>query len=651
MSARLRPSALTAALAAIGLAASAAPAQAAPATTSGTVLCDQLGEVQLRINGPLDRPGSVTVAGDPLVRVVGSPAASLRSASGRHLASGAVGSGISCSPLPVSGAAHQLASRQALHAAGVRQDEAVTGSVTVTVGFDDAAVMQRASQQLAATATVRAAAASSNPAGYGSVTAFPYQSQLAGYARGRSGSVALAWRGQGSSTIYSFTKGSATNVTASIVKVQVMATVMYQAQQKGRGLTAWEKSRIVPMIRNSDNGATSELWNHVGRGPAVKKVLNRMGLRSTTPGPGGYWGLTVTSAPDNVVLVDHFSRANPVLNAANRAYGLSEMRKVSAAQDWGVTAGPGDDIAVKNGWLPRFDGWHVNSIGHNHKLPRRYTAAVLTHSTTASMSSQVSTIEGLSRIIWSHQTALRGDWTNDGKVDVLGVKGDAMYLFRASSAGRLSAPRQIGTGWSRYTWIGTAGDVTGDGITDLVARDTAGNLDLFRGTGSGSLVRVRRMGTGWNQFTAIVPVGDFDGNRVPDLLARTRGGTLHRYTLPRTGHPVRVGAVGHGWNSNTRIIGVAGINNDLRGDVLAARADGRTYAYTSNGRTLNSGVLRSTGWRAGLVAGPGDLTGDTVEDAVQHSVSGITTRPVLRGGGFGTTRIDAAPTSGFRLLA
>ncbi len=499
--------------------------------------------------------------------------------------------------------------------------------------------------------------ASANPAGYGPVTSFPYQKEMAGYLAGRSGNVAVAWRKSGSSTIHSYYKGRATNVTASIVKVQIMATVMSQAQQKGRGLTAWEKSQMVPMIRVSDNDSATNLWRHVGGAPAVQAVNDRMGLRSTVNNSA--WGLTVTSAPDNVVLVDHFARKNPVLNDSMRAYGLSLMR---GATTWGVNQGPGTDIAVKNGWLPRTDGWHVNSIGYNHHTPGAYTAAVLTHSATGSLETQKATIAGASRIMYKHRNdsapspasrVVRGDFTGDDRADLFGVKGDRLFLFRAGTDRRLTAPVQVGgVGWSRFTWLGSPGDVTRDGITDLLARDIDGNLHLYRGTGKGTLGYVRQVGVRWNGITAFATVGDFDGDGTPDLVARAANGDLHRYRLPATGGARDVGVVGQRWGGMRALLGTSGINGDARGDLLAIRHDGKMFAYTSTGRSFANGREVGHGWRPSLVALPGDLTGDGYgyEDIVYQTTSALATYPVLRDGRVGTAHNNPTTAAGFRLL-
>lgn len=604
----------------------ALPAQAALPDIA--VTCPDLGEVGVRFNGPATQPGAAATTVDGPVTVQSVAFGTSRSAVPDPHA-------ITCDPVTVQGRRSDFLPDG--------DQSATTGTLTVSVLVDS----ERAVTEAAATnrSTVRAAAVANDPAGYGEVVPFPYRSQIAAFTSTRSGSVAAALRPAGATTIYSFVKGSATNVTASIVKVQVMAAVMVRAQRAGRSLTAWEKSQIVPMIRYSDNGATTALWKSLGGGPAVKPVLDRMGLRNTVPGPGGFWGLTVTSAPDNVVLVDHFSRRNPVISDANRAYGLSLMRIVASDQDWGVTAGPGDDIAVKNGWLPRTDGWHVNSIGYNHKRPQPYTAAVLTHSTTAGMSTQIATIEGVSRIMRSRTRTARGDWTGDGRADVAAFAGDRRWLV-PSRNGQLGTPSGANGGW-RHTWYGSPGDMTGDGRSDLLARGSDGRLWLYPGASTG-FSAPRLLGRGWNEFSAIT-VLDLDGNGQADAVARDRSGRLVRYRLSATAAPVRVGVVGTGWQS-IRPVGVGDFTNDGRDDLVGITADGRLLAYRSTGSGLAGLGQRGAGWGFANLTGPGDVDGDLVPDLVAWDGAQLRLYRMTRSGGFRTV-LTSPGVTGLRLLA
>jgi len=48
--------------------------------------------------------------------------------------------------------------------------------------------------------------------------------------------------------------------TASIVKVDILATLLLRAQDNGRSLTSSESALATRMIRASDNDAATSLW-------------------------------------------------------------------------------------------------------------------------------------------------------------------------------------------------------------------------------------------------------------------------------------------------------------------------------------------------------------------------------------------------------
>jgi len=98
---------------------------------------------------------------------------------------------------------------------------------------------------------------------------FPYEAALANYLTGRPGACTVAVRRAGNATPYVFTRWSGSNVTASIVKVDIMATLFWQAQNAHRQLSSTERGDLTLMIEQSDNAAASRLWNQVGQGPAV----------------------------------------------------------------------------------------------------------------------------------------------------------------------------------------------------------------------------------------------------------------------------------------------------------------------------------------------------------------------------------------------
>ncbi|MFJ6903284.1 serine hydrolase [Streptomyces griseoluteus] len=192
--------------------------------------------------------------------------------------------------------------------------------------------------------------------------------------------------------------------TASIVKVDILATLLLQAQDAGRPLTARERALAEPMIRNSDNAATNALWREIGEAPGLEAANKRMGLTSTKGGPGTRWGLTRTTASDQIRLLlrvfDGAATSNTVspLNKDSRAYIRALMSRVASDQAWGVSAASGSDHALKNGWLQRTASglWDVNSVGRVTVDGHRYLVAVLSDG-SPSMDDGISVVERAAR--------------------------------------------------------------------------------------------------------------------------------------------------------------------------------------------------------------------------------------------------------------
>ncbi|MEV6104353.1 serine hydrolase [Streptomyces sp. NPDC051940] len=161
--------------------------------------------------------------------------------------------------------------------------------------------------------------------------------------------------------------GRGTFDTASIVKTDILAALLLQAQDDGTSLTAEQQRLARAMICSSDNSATDALWRAIGRGDGLAAANERLGLTDTTPGTGGLWGLTQTTAADQLRLLEAVFGEDSPLDGDSRSYLRALMGDVVDAQRWGVTAAADDpdEAALKNGWLPRTATglWDVNSIG------------------------------------------------------------------------------------------------------------------------------------------------------------------------------------------------------------------------------------------------------------------------------------------------
>ncbi|MFJ4405864.1 serine hydrolase [Streptomyces sp. NPDC088910] len=172
------------------------------------------------------------------------------------------------------------------------------------------------------------------------------------------------------STVATYDSGDTTAYdTASIVKVDILAALLLRHQRAGTQLTSEQRDLATDMIEQSDNDAALALWEAIGGGPGLASANASLGLSHTTPGSGELWGLTQTTAADQITLLRavYGDGDDSPLSAASRDYISDLMHAVTADQRWGVSAADSDggDYALKNGWLPRSATglWDVNSIG------------------------------------------------------------------------------------------------------------------------------------------------------------------------------------------------------------------------------------------------------------------------------------------------
>jgi len=153
--------------------------------------------------------------------------------------------------------------------------------------------------------------------------------------------------------------------TASIVKADILAALLLRHQRAGTKLSDTERASATQMMDDNDENAATTLWTLIGGAAGLRDGNRTLQLSHTTPGAGGRWGHTSTTAGDQLQLLADLTSARSPLSPASRSYELGLMRHVSAGQAWGVTAaGSGGSPAVKNGWMTGAGGaWVVNSIG------------------------------------------------------------------------------------------------------------------------------------------------------------------------------------------------------------------------------------------------------------------------------------------------
>ena len=185
-------------------------------------------------------------------------------------------------------------------------------------------------------------------------------------------------------------------VTASIVKVDILATLLYRLQQAGQAISGAEQELAATMIENSDNDSASDLYYAVGGSAGIDLANRVFGLSETTAGTDGYWGLTTTTADDQIRLLHQVFTSSSVLSSASRSFIQGLMSDVEADQDWGVSAAAdaASGTMVKNGWLPDPCLWEINSIGEVSHDRQRVLIVVLSDD-NATEDSGISIVESV----------------------------------------------------------------------------------------------------------------------------------------------------------------------------------------------------------------------------------------------------------------
>lgn len=215
----------------------------------------------------------------------------------------------------------------------------------------------------------------------------------------RKGTVAVGLYDRTTKTTCTLRGGTAFD-SASVVKVTVLAALLWDAKKQGRYLTDRETKLATAMITKSDNASTSTLWKQLGL-TKIKAFLAAAKMTQTKPGANNYWGLTQITVRDEQRLLALLTAKNSVLSDNARAYVLKLMNKVVSSQRWGTPAGAPSTVKVhvKNGWLSRAThGWRVHSVGTFKGGGRDYTITVLTHG-NPDMKYGVNTIQGVAKVI------------------------------------------------------------------------------------------------------------------------------------------------------------------------------------------------------------------------------------------------------------
>ncbi len=145
-----------------------------------------------------------------------------------------------------------------------------------------------------------------------------------------------------------------------------------------------------------------------------------------------------------------------------------------------------------------------------------------------------------------------GDFDGDGNPDLLRIGNNgSLNLFQGDGAGGIpSRGTVIGSGWIHQTRNAySTGDFDGDGNSDVILERSDGSLYLYRGNGAGFWINPSgtKIGSGFLSQIATFGAGDMNGDGFSDIVSVNGTGNLRLYPgmggrlEKRCGHPDRVG--------------------------------------------------------------------------------------------------------------
>ncbi|MEU0372733.1 VCBS repeat-containing protein [Streptomyces sp. NPDC006283] len=184
---------------------------------------------------------------------------------------------------------------------------------------------------------------------------------------------------------------------------------------------------------------------------------------------------------------------------------------------------------------------------------------------------------------------------DDSYADLLQIYDGALYNY-----GVEGGPAYIGSGWNQFNTVLGAGDLSGDGKGDLLTRNSAGELFLYRGNGQGTGFAARqKVGSGWGQFNVLTGAGDISGDGRADLIARAKDGKLYLYEgTGSASAPFKAKKlIGSGWGQYNKFAALADMTGDGRADLVARAVDGTLYRYDADGKgNFKPKAKIGTGW-------------------------------------------------------
>ncbi|MFD9112071.1 FG-GAP-like repeat-containing protein [Streptomyces bottropensis] len=198
-----------------------------------------------------------------------------------------------------------------------------------------------------------------------------------------------------------------------------------------------------------------------------------------------------------------------------------------------------------------------------------------------------------------------GDLNGDRCNDMLVRWGSgALRAYRPGCGKALTTSTPYTTlgasGWNQYDVLTSPGDITGDGRADLIARRAStGDIYLYKATSGGKLSARVKLFSKWSGYKKIIGVGDLNGDGYGELLAQDKSNKLWRYAGTATGGFRARVKVADNWGASYNVVvGAGDINGDGRADIVSRDTSGRLWRNNGDGKgSFGPRVQIAAGWQ------------------------------------------------------
>ncbi len=191
---------------------------------------------------------------------------------------------------------------------------------------------------------------------------------------------------------------------------------------------------------------------------------------------------------------------------------------------------------------------------------------------------------GTKDLLWRNRSGYINTWniaSNSGVIE------DGNYKLELSSAPNIGS---IDGNWK----VQSTGDMNGDGVSDILWRDTLGHVNSWLIGLDGAVMAAPNIGTVGNEW-AVQSTGDLNGDGAADILWRDTAGHINAWFMGSDGNvssAPNIGAVSSDWT----VKGVADFNGDGISDILWQDTAGHVNEWLmgSNGEVTsapNVGVI------------------------------------------------------------